>query len=132
MMCILICVFVSVNMSQCVCHVCMKVCVMCLDAEEGGIDSLLPLPSFRESVVCPFELRRFRLAVRGRALLREAECPLGIIIMCRVAYIRLLARLISSFFFSPYVCACVWQDVMIRFVKLMFDFMWHFSVDSEL
>mmetsp|Transcript_11675 Transcript_11675/g.11714 ORF Transcript_11675/g.11714 Transcript_11675/m.11714 type:complete len:362 (+) Transcript_11675:174-1259(+) len=37
----------------------------------------LPVPSYRERNLCPFEIRRYKLAERGRMLLRDTECPLG-------------------------------------------------------
>lgn len=37
----------------------------------------LPIPSFRQRRLCPFEIRRYRLATSGRELQRESECPLG-------------------------------------------------------
>ena len=37
----------------------------------------VPLPSFRLKNVCPYELRRFRLAQAGRALQKEVVCPMG-------------------------------------------------------
>ncbi|KAJ1412324.1 hypothetical protein B484DRAFT_402341, partial [Ochromonadaceae sp. CCMP2298] len=44
--------------------------------EEGG-QTNLPLPSLRIRNLCPFELRRYKLACRGRELDREVDCPLG-------------------------------------------------------
>lgn len=38
--------------------------------------SELPCPSFRERNVCPYEIRRFHLAKRGRALMSFFPCPL--------------------------------------------------------
>jgi hypothetical protein len=50
-------------------------------AQSKGIndeeDSLLPVPSFIMRNLCPFEVRRFRLAARGRDLQRVVDCPLG-------------------------------------------------------
>lgn len=37
----------------------------------------IPLPSYTERNLCPFEVRRARLAQRGRALLQEKKCPNG-------------------------------------------------------
>ena len=37
----------------------------------------VPVPSFRMRNICPFEIRRFRLAQAGRLLQREVDCPLG-------------------------------------------------------
>ena len=37
----------------------------------------LPCPSFREQNVCPYEIRRFFLAKRGRALMTLFPCPLA-------------------------------------------------------
>ncbi len=37
----------------------------------------LPVPSFRQRGLCPFEIRRFRLACSGREMQREVDCPLG-------------------------------------------------------
>lgn len=39
--------------------------------------SVLPVPSLRARGICPYELRRHRLATAGRELQREADCPLG-------------------------------------------------------
>lgn len=38
---------------------------------------VLPVPSLRARGVCPYELRRHRLAAKGRELQREMSCPLG-------------------------------------------------------
>eukprot|EP01039_Chlorochromonas_danica_P003054 gene3054-3334_t len=48
--------------------------------EGGGGDgkqNQLPIPSYRESNLCPFEIRRLRLAKLGRALHHMIPCPLG-------------------------------------------------------
>lgn len=37
----------------------------------------IPLPSYKQSQICPFELRRQRLAKKGRLLQKKNECPLG-------------------------------------------------------
>ena len=37
----------------------------------------IPLPSYVERNLCPFEVRRAKLAQRGRALLQEKKCPNG-------------------------------------------------------
>ena len=44
---------------------------------EGETDRPLPVPAFSSRGVCPFELRRLRLAQRGRQLYKEVNCPLG-------------------------------------------------------
>lgn len=43
----------------------------------GAQDSGLPLPSYRMRGLCPFEIKRYRLAKSGRELHREIDCPLG-------------------------------------------------------
>lgn len=45
--------------------------------DRAGQRSLLPVPSLRARGVCPYELRRHRLATSGRELQREVDCPLG-------------------------------------------------------
>lgn len=55
---------------------------------EEPFMSLLPIPSFKSAQVCPFELRRFRLAQKGRALLKETDCPLGCDEKIRIKDIR--------------------------------------------
>lgn len=54
------------------------------DRKEQGKDDqsatgrgMLPVPSLRARGVCPYELRRHRLATSGRELQREVDCPLG-------------------------------------------------------
>lgn len=37
----------------------------------------LPVPSFRDRNICIFELKRFKLAQKGRALMKEAPCSNG-------------------------------------------------------
>jgi hypothetical protein len=37
----------------------------------------LPVPSYRERNLCPHEIRRYKLAQRGRLLMLETDCPLG-------------------------------------------------------
>lgn len=39
------------------------------------VEDALPIPSFREKSLCPYEVRRFRLAMRGRALYKSKHCP---------------------------------------------------------
>lgn len=48
-------------------------------ATERPVRGLLPVPSLRARGVCPYELRRHRLATSGRELQREVDCPLGIL-----------------------------------------------------
>ncbi len=48
----------------------------------------LPVPSFREQNYCPFELRRNKLAKRGRDLHRYQLCPLGCIDQVKVFQMR--------------------------------------------
>jgi hypothetical protein len=38
---------------------------------------VIPMPSFFERNLCPFEVKRAKLAQKGRALMKEAKCPLG-------------------------------------------------------
>ena len=38
---------------------------------------VIPMPSFLERNLCRFEVRRAKLAQKGRALMKEAKCPLG-------------------------------------------------------
>ena len=38
---------------------------------------VIPMPSFLERNLCRFEVKRAKLAQRGRALMKEAKCPLG-------------------------------------------------------
>lgn len=45
--------------------------------DTNEITTKLPVPSFREQNYCPFELRRNKLAKRGRDLHRYKLCPLG-------------------------------------------------------
>ena len=49
-------------------------------ATSNGTKSVLPVPSLRARGICPYELRRHRLATAGRELQREVDCPLGKII----------------------------------------------------
>jgi hypothetical protein len=51
----------------------------------SGGQSALPVPSLRAKGICPYELRRHRLATKGRELQREVECPLG-----RNSYVAML------------------------------------------
>lgn len=47
------------------------------EAEAGEEEEdLLPLPSFQQRNLCPFEVRRLRLATSGRELQRASPCPL--------------------------------------------------------
>lgn len=46
-------------------------------AAQTSQRNVLPVPSLRARGVCPYELRRHRLATRGRELQREVDCPLG-------------------------------------------------------
>ena len=41
-----------------------------------GDDRPLPVPSFSSRGVCPYELKRLRLAQRGRQLYKEMPCPM--------------------------------------------------------
>lgn len=43
----------------------------------GQTDRPLPVPAFSSRGVCPYELKRLRLAQRGRQLYKEINCPLG-------------------------------------------------------
>lgn len=52
--------------------------------------SLLPVPSLRARGICPYELRRHRLATAGRELQREASCPLGMSIYSSIARVASL------------------------------------------
>jgi hypothetical protein len=45
--------------------------------KDEGTEALLPVPSYTMKNKCEFELRRFKLACRGRALQRRTACPLG-------------------------------------------------------
>lgn len=46
--------------------------------DEVDDDSeLIPVPSFLARGLCPFEIKRFKLAQRGRLLWLEAKCPNG-------------------------------------------------------
>ena len=42
-----------------------------------GEDTPLPVPAFSSRGVCPYELKRLRLAQKGRQLYKEMACPLG-------------------------------------------------------
>lgn len=49
---------------------------------EGAVSAegkpmTIPLPSYKQSQICPFELRRQRLAKKGRLLQKKNDCPLG-------------------------------------------------------
>lgn len=57
--------------------------------------SVLPVPSLRARGICPYELRRHRLATAGRELQREADCPLGIQLSTRPNRIHSLSFQIS-------------------------------------
>jgi len=48
----------------------------------------IPVPSFKERNFCPLEIRRFRLAQRGRALMTETKCPLGCGSLVRRIHLR--------------------------------------------
>lgn len=48
----------------------------------------LPIPSFRQRRLCPFEIRRFRLATSGRELQRETDCPMGCGMKLRAIEVR--------------------------------------------
>ncbi len=48
-----------------------------LDGSEVAPQTTLPIPSFREQNICPFELRRHRLARYGRELQKYVVCPLN-------------------------------------------------------
>lgn len=50
------------------------------ESKPAESKSVLPVPSLRARGICPYELRRHRLATAGRELQREADCPLGIIL----------------------------------------------------
>merc|ERR1712150_342933 len=54
-------------------------------------------PAFRESLVCPVELKRAKLAMKGRALLQEVPCPLE----CGENVMRK-----NLAFHKTYLCAC--------------------------
>lgn len=47
------------------------------NAIEVDSDVLIPVPSFNLKNKCEFEIKRFKLATRGRALQKEINCPLG-------------------------------------------------------
>mmetsp|Transcript_24423 Transcript_24423/g.41370 ORF Transcript_24423/g.41370 Transcript_24423/m.41370 type:complete len:1190 (-) Transcript_24423:209-3778(-) len=38
---------------------------------------VIPMPSYIERNLCPYEVKRAKLAQKGRALMKEAKCPLG-------------------------------------------------------
>ena len=44
---------------------------------SSNTHSVLPVPSLRARGICPYELRRHRLALKGRELQKEVSCPLG-------------------------------------------------------
>jgi hypothetical protein len=46
------------------------------DNDDEGIEAV-PVPSYRLRNQCPFEVRRFKLAVAGRLKQREVSCPFG-------------------------------------------------------
>lgn len=46
-------------------------------SDESALENILPIPSFRDQNICPFELRRHRLARYGRELQKYVICPLN-------------------------------------------------------
>lgn len=58
------------------------------DVDDINKESFLPVPSFRTKGLCPIEIRRQRLAIRGRALQNEIQCPLGCDTLIRMFEIR--------------------------------------------
>lgn len=44
---------------------------------SGPPPLIIPMPSFLERNLCRFEVKRAKLAQKGRALMKEAKCPLG-------------------------------------------------------
>lgn len=40
-------------------------------------EPIVPLPSYQQRGLCQVQLKRFRMAMQGRALQREVDCPLG-------------------------------------------------------
>lgn len=48
-----------------------------LDEEGEAAGTNMPIPSFREVNICPFEIRRLKLAKMGRQLQKTLKCPLG-------------------------------------------------------
>ncbi len=67
-------------------------------ATSNGTKSVLPVPSLRARGICPYELRRHRLATAGRELQREVDCPLGKITSLFTSLVNLLKMLYSLIF----------------------------------
>lgn len=75
-----------------------------LPLPPGETDRPLPLPAFSSKGVCPFELRRLRLAQRGRQLYKEVNCPRG----CNQTLLKKDVRFHMAF-------ECEHRDVACRF-----------------
>ena len=69
-------------------------------ATSIGTKSVLPVPSLRARGICPYELRRHRLATAGRELQREVDCPLG-----KIIYVSICSFVCKNSFYSvvPFV-----------------------------
>lgn len=61
---------------------------------------VLPIPSLRAKGVCAYELRRHRLATKGRELQREVDCPLGESIVLAPTRPALTPRILLTHFCS--------------------------------
>jgi len=51
--------------------------IPCVTLSSDASENTLPVPSYRTKGLCPFEIRRQKLAVKGRALQSEVLCTLG-------------------------------------------------------
>ena len=68
--------------------------------------NLLPIPSFREQNICPFELRRHRLARHGRELQRYLICPLN----CNQQVKKLFLRFHVQYECPRRLVACYYEN----------------------
>jgi hypothetical protein len=68
--------------------------------------NILPIPSFREQNICPFELRRHRLARHGRELQKYVVCPLN----CDQQVKKLFLRFHIQFECPRRYVSCYYED----------------------
>ncbi len=74
-----------------------------VESEEAANGAEPPTPAWRERAACVVELRRVRLAIRGRKLLVLAPCSLG----CgKQAFCFTLNCLYFFFYLYKFLCVC--------------------------